>query len=156
MSMDYFTVKWIHILSSTLLLGTGLGIAFFMWMAHRTRDARAIATTARMVVIADSVFTAPAVAIQLVTGLWMVHALHMPFGTFWVEMSLILFFVTGACWLPVVWLQIRARDLARQAVVAGDPLPTVYGRVMRWWFWLGWPAFISVIVIFWLMVHKPG
>ncbi|MFO1454558.1 MAG: DUF2269 domain-containing protein [Lysobacterales bacterium] len=153
--MDYLTLKWMHILSSTALMGTGLGIAFFMWMAHLSCDARNIAATARMVVIADAVFTAPAVVVQFVTGLWLAKLLHLPLGTFWIKTALILFVVTGACWLPVVWLQIKARDLARQAVIAGAPLSPVYRRVMRWWFWLGWPAFISVIAIFWLMVHKP-
>ncbi|MCC7096797.1 MAG: DUF2269 domain-containing protein [Thermomonas sp.] len=155
MTVDYLTLKWIHILSSTLLLGTGLGIAFFMWMAHRSGDARQIAATARVVVIADALFTAPAVVVQLGTGLWLAWLLHLPLTEFWVGTALLLFFVIGACWLPVVWLQARARDLARAAVEAGMPLPPAYARVMRWWFWLGWPAFISVIAIFWLMVHKP-
>lgn len=149
-------LKWIHILSSTLLMGTGLGIAFFMWMAHRTHDARTVAATARVVVIADGLFTAPAVIIQLVSGLWLAQLLQIPLATFWLRSALILFFVIGACWLPVVWLQIRARDLARQAVATQRPLPAAYARVMRWWFWLGWPAFLSVITIFWLMVHKPA
>lgn len=155
MTLDYLTLKWIHILSSTLLMGTGLGIAFFMWMAHLSRNARTIAVTARVVVIADGLFTAPAVVVQFVTGLWLAQLLHLPLTTFWVKTALVLFFVTGACWLPVVWLQIRARNLARQAAAAQTPLPQAYARVMRWWFWLGWPAFISVIVIFWMMVHKP-
>lgn len=153
--MDYLTLKWLHILSSTLLLGTGLGIAFFMWMAHLTRDARTIAATARVVVIADSVFTAPAVLVQLLSGLWLAQKLHLPLATFWVKTGLVLFFVTGACWLPVVWLQIRARNLARHAAAMHAPLPPAYAQVMRWWFWLGWPAFLCVIAIFWLMVHKP-
>lgn len=153
--MDYLTLKWIHILSSTLLLGTGLGIAFFMWMAHLSGDARQIAATARVVVIADALFTAPAVVVQLGTGLWLAWLLHLPLTVFWVGTALLLFFVIGVCWLPVVWLQARARDLARAAAEAGMPLPPAYARVMRWWFWLGWPAFLSVIAIFWLMVHKP-
>lgn len=156
MTVDYLTLKWIHILSSTLLLGTGLGIAFFMWMAHRSGDARQIAATARVVVIADALFTAPAVVVQLGTGLWLAWLLHLRLTEFWVGTALLLFFVIGACWLPVVWLQARARDLARAAVEAGMPLPPTYARVMRWWFWLGWPAFLSVIAIFWLMVHKPA
>jgi len=153
--MDYLTIKWIHILTSTLLLGTGLGIAFFMWMAHLSGDARQIAATARVVVIADALFTAPAVIVQLGSGLWLAWLLHLPLTVFWVGIALLLFFVIGVCWLPVVWLQARARDLARAAAEAGMPLPPAYARVMRWWFWLGWPAFISVIAIFWLMVHKP-
>lgn len=153
--MLYLTLKWIHILSSTLLMGTGLGIAFFMWMAHLTKDARTIASTARVVVIADTIFTAPAVVVQLLTGLWLTQILRLPLTTLWVQTALLLFFIVGACWLPVVWLQIQARNLARDAETRGVLLPAAYGRVMRWWFWLGWPAFISVIVIFWLMVHKP-
>jgi len=154
--MLYLWVKWIHILASTLLFGTGLGIAFFMWMAHLRGDPRTIAATARIVVIADSLFTAPAVVVQFGTGLWLVHLLGLPLTVFWVKTALVLFFVVGACWLPVLWLQIRARNLARQAAEAGLPLPTDYHRAMRWWFWLGWPAFISVLAIFWLMVMKPA
>jgi len=154
--MLYLWVKWIHILASTLLFGTGLGIAFFMWMAHLRGDPRTIAATARTVVIADGLFTAPAVVVQFGTGLWLVHLLGLPLTVFWVKTALVLFFVVGACWLPVLWLQIRARNLARQAVEAGQPLPRDYHRAMRWWFWLGWPAFISVLAIFWLMVMKPA
>lgn len=154
--MLYLWVKWIHILASTLLFGTGLGIAFFMWMAHLRGDAGTIAATARTVVIADSLFTAPAVVVQFGTGLWLVHILGLPLTVFWVKTALVLFFVVGACWLPVLWLQVRARNLARQAVEANLPLPAAYHRAMRWWFWLGWPAFISVLAIFWLMVMKPA
>lgn len=153
--MAYLWVKWIHVLSSTLLLGTGLGIAFFMLRAHRRGDAALIAGTASTVVIADACFTAPAVLIQLSTGLWLAHQLGMPLSTFWLQTTLLLFFVVGACWLPVLWLQLRARDLARAALAAGTALPPAYFRVMRWWFWLGWPAFLAVVAIFWLMVFKP-
>ena len=154
--MLYLWVKWIHILSSTLLMGTGLGIAFFMWMAHRRGDVRVIAATTRTVVIADACFTAPAVVAQLVTGIWLTRILGMPLDHFWVKLALMLFVLVGLCWLPVLWLQIRARDLATQALGQNQPLPAAYHRIMRWWFWLGWPAFISVIAIFWLMVMKPG
>jgi uncharacterized membrane protein len=154
--MDYLWVKWLHILSSTLLFGTGLGIAFFTWMAHRTGDAAHIARTARVTVIADSVFTAPAVLVQFATGAWMVHRLGIPWSTLWIATSISLFFFVGACWLPVVWLQVRARDLARVAAAQGTPLPASYTRIMRWWFVLGWPAFLGVLAIFALMVTKPG
>jgi uncharacterized membrane protein len=152
----YFWVKWIHVLSSTLLFGTGLGIAFFMWMAHRGGDARVIAATARTVVIADACFTAPAVLVQLATGIWMARTLGLPLLHGWVAHSLLLFVVVGACWLPVLWLQLRARDLALQALRDGGPLPEAYQRAMRWWFRLGWPAFLGVVAIFWLMVMKPA
>ena len=153
--MDYLWIKWLHILSSTLLFGTGLGIAFFMWRANRGCDARVIAATARSVVIADACFTAPAVLTQLLTGVWLVHALGVPWTQRWLLYALVLFLVVGACWLPVLWLQWRARNLAEQADANNTPLPAEFHRVMRWWFWLGWPAFISVLAIFWLMVMKP-
>ena len=153
--MAYLWVKWIHVLSSTLLFGTGLGIAFFMWSAHRRGDAAHIAATARTVVIADVCFTAPAVIVQLGSGFWLAHALRMPYSVFWLRTALVLFLVVGACWLPVLWLQWRARTLAEQAVASDTVLPAAYHRVMRYWFWLGWPAFLSVLAIFWLMVMKP-
>lgn len=153
--MTYLWVKWLHILSSTVLLGTGLGIAFFFWIAHRRGDAREIAATARTVVIADACFTAPAVVVQFVSGLWLTELLHLPLTTFWISAALFLFVLVGCCWLPVLWLQLRARNLAIAAAANGTALPPAYRRVMRWWFWLGWPAFASVIAIFWLMVLKP-
>jgi uncharacterized membrane protein len=153
--MAYLWVKWLHILSSTLLFGTGLGIAFFFWLAHRRGDARVIAETASTVVIADACFTAPAVIVQFFSGLWLACYLGLPLEVFWVKTALVLFFVIGACWLPVLGLQLRARNLAQVAVRDGTPLPPAYYRAMRWWFWLGWPAFLSVIAIFWLMVLKP-
>ncbi|MDR2871048.1 MAG: DUF2269 domain-containing protein [Xanthomonadaceae bacterium] len=152
----YYWVKLIHILSSTLLFGTGLGIAFFMWMAHLRGDPRVIAATGRVVVIADSCFTAPAVVVQFTTGWWLLHIRQLPWTEFWVKTALLLFFLVGACWLPVLWLQVRARNLAREAVANGAPLSNAYRRTMRCWFWLGWPAFISMLAIFALMVMKPS
>lgn len=154
--MSYLWIKWLHILSSTLLFGTGLGIAFFMWSAHLTRDAAHVARTARIVVLADTVFTAPAVVVQFATGAWMANRLGMPYTTPWIAAALGLFAFVGACWLPVVWLQVRARDLAREAAAAGAPLPAAYLRAMRLWFVLGWPAFLGVLAIFALMVFKPS
>lgn len=151
----YLWMKWAHVLSSTLFFGTGIGIAFFMLAAHLRGDARVIADTARTVVIADALFTAPAVLIQLFTGLWLASALGLPMSTLWISAALLLFVVIVGCWLPVLWLQKRARDLSRQAVADGSPLPAAYHRAMRWWFVLGWPAFIAAVVIFWLMVMKP-
>lgn len=151
----YILVKWLHILSSTLLFGTGLGIAFFFWMAHLRGDARVIAATGRTVIIADACFTAPAVVVQLASGVWMTVKLGLPLSVFWLKAGLILFCLVGVFWLPVLWIQVRAQQLAAAAAASAAPLPHSYRRLMRWWFWLGWPAFISVMLIFWLMVRKP-
>ena len=79
----------------------------------------------------------------------------MPLSVYWIKAALTLFVVVGLCWLPVVWLQIQARNLAGAAAAQGLPLTPAYHRVMRWWFWLGWPAFGAMLLIFYLMVHKP-
>jgi len=154
---DYFTwLKLIHILSATVLFGTGLGTAFFMWRADRSGDLPAIAVTARHVVLADFLFTAPAVVIQPVTGILLALAAGYDFTERWLLAAIALYFLTGACWLPVVRLQLRMRDLAEAARVANQPLPAGYHRAMRLWFALGWPAFASVLAIFALMVFRPS
>ncbi len=151
----YHTLEFIHILSATLLFGTGLGTAFAMWRAHRTGDARVIAAVAQGVVLADWVFTTPAVLIQPATGALLVELHGFPWTLPWLVAALVIYVLVGACWIPVVWLQMRMRDLARQAVESGRPLPPLYHRCYRWWFALGWPAFAGVLAIFWLMIFKP-
>jgi len=154
MSDIYLTTSLIHILGSAVLFGTGLGMAFFMWMANRTGDPAAIAQTARVVVIADAVFTAAAVIVQPLSGYGMMLLTGFTFGHFWIAASLALYALVGLCWLPVVWIQIQMRDLA--AACDGTPLPERYQRLYSAWFWLGWPAFLSVIAIFILMLWKPS
>jgi uncharacterized membrane protein len=148
-------LRWLHVLGATALLGTGAGIAFFMVMAHRTRDARLIAHTAGIVVIADYLFTASAVIAQPVTGLWLAHEVGWPLGTGWIVASMALYLVVGALWLPVVWMQVRMRTLAREAAAVGAPLPPAYFRLYCTWFAFGVPAFIAVLAIVWLMVARP-
>ena len=150
----YLLVKTLHVLSATVLLGTGAGIAFFMWRALRSRDPRAVAVIAREVVLADWLFTAPSVVFQLGSGLWLAwRAGWLTQG--WVLWSLVLFFFTGACWLPVVWLQLRLRDLAAAAIRGGTALDARFWRLARIWLVLGYPAFAAVLAILYLMVAKP-
>jgi uncharacterized membrane protein len=151
----YSVIKLLHILSSTVLFGTGLGTAFQMWMAHRSDDIAAIARVSRQVVWADWLFTTPAVIAQPLTGLLLIHLLGYGLWEPWLVAAYVLYAVTGACWLPVVWIQLRVRDLAVTAADTGSALPPLYVSLMRWWFWLGWPAFGAVIAIFWLMITKP-
>jgi uncharacterized membrane protein len=150
------TLKLIHILGATVLFGTGLGIAFFMWMAHRSRDAAVIAHTAGIVVVADAVFTASAVVVQPVSGAFLALGLGYTLWEPWIVASLALYGAVGACWLPVVWIQAKLRDLARAAARDGTALPARYHRLFRVWFVLGWPAFIGVIAIFVLMIFRPA
>lgn len=155
--MDLYTlVKVAHVIGATVLLGTGAGIAFFMLMAHRTRDPALIAQTARVVVLADTVFTASAVILQPITGASLAHLAGYRLLSGWIGLSLALYVVTGLCWLPVVCIQVRLRDLAIQAAATDTPLPERYFRLFRLWFVLGFPAFAAVLGIVWLMVAKPS
>lgn len=148
-------LRWAHILGAAVLIGTGAGIAFFMLMAHRTRDAKIIAHTASVVVIADWIFTASAVVAQPVTGLLLAHAMGWSLGEFWIVASIGLYLFIGLFWLPVVWIQHRLRDLARTAAEKGETLPEAYFRLYRVWFACGFPAFAAILAIVWLMVARP-
>jgi uncharacterized membrane protein len=151
----YLLVKWVHILSSTVLFGTGAGIAFFFVRAQRTGDPKVIAAVAGDVVSADILFTLTAVVLQPLTGITLASKAGLPLSTSWLAASMGLYALVGCCWLPVVWLQIRMRDLAVEAARKGVKLPVRYHQYYRWWFGLGWPAFIAVMAIFYLMVAKP-
>ncbi|HEX8514480.1 MAG TPA: DUF2269 domain-containing protein [Allosphingosinicella sp.] len=151
----YYLLKWLHVIGATVLLGTGAGIAFFMLMAHRTGDVRVIAGVARIVVLADYVFTATAVLAQPVTGVLLARWVGYELTEGWIAASIALYLLTGAFWLPVVWMQSRMRNLAVAAAAAGDPLPAEYHRLFRRWFAFGFPAFTAVLAIFWLMIARP-
>ncbi|ARR54339.1 hypothetical protein HY78_13335 [Rhizorhabdus wittichii DC-6] len=148
-------LRWAHVIGATVLLGTGAGIAFFMLMAHRTRDAALIAHVASTVVIADFLFTATAVLVQPVTGVWLAHLVGWPFDSPWILASVGLYILIGCFWLPVVWMQMRMRDLARVAASEGTPLPPAYFRLYRSWFLSGFPAFFAMLGIIWLMLARP-
>ena len=149
-------LRWLHVIGATVLLGTGVGIAFFMLMAHRTRNAALIAHTAGVVVVADYVFTATAVVIQPVTGALLIEYAGWGWTQGWVWLSIGLYVFVGMLWIPVVWMQSRMRKLASAAAKASAPLPEAYFSIFRLWFAFGIPAFLAVLVIIWLMLAKPA
>ncbi len=148
----YLTVKWLHILSSTVLFGTGIGTAFQMVWAMQCGDARHIHGTARGVVLADWLFTTPAGLIQPATGLWLVWQAGYGWTEPWLVLTYGLYALAFVCWAPVVHLQIRIRDLTADTT---GPVPPQARKLYHLWFALGWPAFVALMVVFWLMVSKP-
>lgn len=154
--MEYVIVKWLHILSSTFLFGTGIGSAFYMFFASLSRDVRAIAIVVRYVVLADWLFTTTTIIIQPLTGFYLIHLAGFPMTSKWILWSIGLYFLAGACWLPVVWLQMQMRRFAHEAVENNTDLPPVYWRYLRIWVLLGIPAFLALVVVFYLMVAKPS
>ena len=143
-------------IGATVILGTGVGIAFFMLMAHLSGDVRFVARTAGIVVLADFIFTATAVIAQPITGYLLIRETGISVAEGWVVASLALYLLAGVFWVPVVWMQMRMRSLAEQAASAGMDLPAVYHQLFRWWFAFGLPGFGSVMLIIWLMVAKPS
>lgn len=153
--MDYLLLKYIHIISSTILFGTGIGSAFYMFMANRGRNVQSIYFAVKNVVIADWAFTTPSVIVQFVTGIALIEVVGYEYTDFWVMWGIALYFFAGICWLPVVWMQIKMRDMAKQALGRGTDLPEEYWKMDRWWIILGSLAFPAIIVVFYLMVFKP-
>ena len=149
-------VRTMHILSAILLFGTGLGSAFHGLAGNLSQDVRAVAVANRNVVLADWLFTTPTVVLQPITGFWLAWLRGWPFTSGWIVWTLALYALCAACWLPVVWLQIRMKQMAYAAVASGEPLPPVYRRYFGWWFALGWPAFTAMVLIVVLMVYRPA
>jgi uncharacterized membrane protein len=152
--MEYLTLKWLHILSSTVLFGTGIGSAFYLLVATLGRDARTVAATSGFVVMADWLFTATTVVLQPLTGWWMVRSAGMAWDMPWLAWSVGLYVLAVGCWLPVVWIQYRLRGEARRCAAAGEPLSAAYWRYFMAWIVLGFVAFFAFLAIFWLMVAK--
>lgn len=154
--MLYFWLKFIHVISSTILFGTGIGTACTMLYGHNTKNTQVIAATTRYVVLADWIFTGTSGFLQPVTGLWMVYIAGYAWTSLWVMGSIIGYLIAAFCWFPVVYLQIKMRDFAAEALQTNTPLPPRYYRYFKYWFCLGWPAFISLIFVFYLMTNKPA
>ncbi len=151
----YLLVKWLHIVSSVLLAGTGFGSAFYLFFANRSASLEARAVVARLVVRADLWFTTPAVIVQPLSGIWLAHAAGWPLATPWLAMSIALYLLAGACWLPVLWLQLK---MAREVEAALTEHRLLHPRYQQWqaaWEGLGYPAFAAMLAVFFLMVNKP-
>ena len=152
--MDYLVLKWLHILSSTLLFGTGIGSAFYLLVATLGRDARTVAAVGGWVVLADTLFTLTTAVLQPLTGWAMVRMAGMAWSQPWLAWSVALYALAIGCWLPVVWIQVRLRDEARACAAQGTRLSGPYWRLFGAWVALGVVAFAAFLVIFWLMVSK--
>jgi uncharacterized membrane protein len=154
--MLYLFLKYLHVIGAAILLGTGSGIAFFMLWAHRTGEPAVVAAVGRIVVVADFLFTASAVVAQPLTGVALIYQAGYALTEGWIVLSIALYIVIGAFWLPVVWIQMQMRDLAAAAAAEGKPLPARYHTLFRIWFVFGFPAFGAVMIILWLMIARPS
>ena len=152
--MTYLVLKYLHIMSAILLFGTGLGSAFYKFMADRSGNLQHIAITNKNVVLADWIFTTPTVIFQPISGIWMAHIIGLPLTTPWIMLSIILYIIAGACWLPVVYLQIKMKRISYDAWKSQQQLPKIYWKYAKIWFGLGIPAFFAMILVVLLMSLK--
>ena len=151
----YLTLKFIHIVSSVVLVGTGFGSAYYMYFTNRSKCLKSQAHVSQLVVRADWWFTTPTIIIQPFTGLWMAYLAGWPLSTNWLALSFGLYIITGICWLPVVFLQIKMAKMVNDSVINESQLPDLYWRYARLWEYLGYPAFVAMLCVFYLMVVKP-
>jgi len=151
---SYLLLKLIHILAAVVVTGTGAGIAFFMFMASRSNNPQAIYVTAKTVILADWIFTTPAVITQIITGFMLMNKLHYSFSSSWFYVVIGLFVFIGACWLPVLRIQYRLKMLAEKSLQSNQVDPE-FKKMMKVWTFLGIPAFVAILLIFGLMVFKP-
>ena len=152
--MEYLVIKYLHIISATLLFGTGLGSAFYKWRTDRSGDLAAIAVTNKNVVLADWLFTTPTVILQPLTGLWLIKHQGYSLAESWLSLSIMLFVIAGLGWLIVVYLQLKMRDISTVSLTTHTELPDIYHRLAKIWFWLGIPAFVCILLVYVLMVSK--
>jgi uncharacterized membrane protein len=156
MAEHYVILKWLHVVGAAVIFGTGLGTAFHFWITQRRENAVAIAAAARSTVLADYLFTLPAVILQPLTGLALAIAAGYPLTSTWIVAAFALYALAGACWIPVVLIQRRLRELAERSVRDATALPDEFRRLERIWFALGWPAFIAMAAVIWLMIARPA
>jgi uncharacterized membrane protein len=152
----YVLLKWLHVVGAAILFGTGLGTAFHFWITTRSGNVAAVAAAARSTVLADFLFTLPAAVLQPLTGLALALAVGYPLTSTWIVAAGALYVVAGACWIPVVFIQVRLRDLAEKSEREAIGLDEEFRRLAHRWFVLGWPAFLAVGAIFWLMIRRPA
>lgn len=152
----YLLIKTIHVITAAVLFGTGLGIAFFMFRSRFVPDLQEKFYAIRTTVLADYIFTAPAAVLQPATGAWLIWEGGLRWNDGWLLATYVLYAIAGLCWLPVVAIQIRLRQIVAACLSAGKPLPDEYHRLFRVWFVLGWPAFTALVAVFFLMVAKPS
>lgn len=152
----YIIIRTLHILSATILFGTGIGIAFFMFRSYFTDNLHEKFYAVRNTVLADYLFTLPAVILQPLTGIALIYMVGYDAHDLWLSLTYAIYIIAGICWIPVVWIQIQLKNMIRDSLAQGTELPARYHRLFKIWFLLGWPAFIGLVIVFFLMVLKPA
>lgn len=152
--MSYEVVKFVHLIGMVLLLGAGGGSAYYKYMTDRYGSLDSIVLMNRHIVLADWLFTTPAVIIQPISGMILASMLQIPLSQLWLKLSILLYLFSVVLWLVAVYLQIKMKKLALQAQQNNSPLPSLYTRYARIWFWIGFPSFLSMMAIVGLMVFR--
>lgn len=151
-----FAIKFVHLVAAAAMLGTWLGVALFMLLAHRSDNPSVVALTSRFAVSVEKFVMIAAVALQPISGFALAGAIGLsPLDEFWIELSLALYVVVVAAWLGALRVEIRIRDTSRQAALDNVPLPVGYRGLFRLYSALTWPGLAGTVVLFLLMTWQP-
>jgi uncharacterized membrane protein len=149
-------IKFVHLVGAAAMLGTWLGVAIFMLLAHRSDNPSVVAVTSRFAVTVQLRVMIAAVAIQPISGFALAGAIGVsPVGEFWLVLSLPIYALIVAAWIVALRTEIRIRDLTRQAALDSVPLSEPYRALFRRYSAFTWPALAGTVVLFLLMTWQP-
>ncbi len=155
--VDYHGLKLLHILSAVVMTGTGIGLAYFLFLAVLTKKQEALVAIARWVIWGDWLFTLPAIITQIISGLLLVERLGWSFASVGMHWILTLYALMLVCWLPVIVIQYKLYHISLKILTEGQDVhchPS-FKRLFRLWVLLGSIAFVCVLLLFWIMIFKP-
>ncbi len=147
--MDYFLLKLIHILSATLMIGTGLGSAFYLYLTYKKSAVQTVKEVLNFVILADTIFTTPSVIIQLITGIMLSDLLGLLY-TDWFWLVLAVSVIVLVLWLRAAFIQFKLKKLLEEE----NKLSPKFHHLMNIWFILGVPSFGGAIYLYYLMVYR--
>lgn len=149
-------VKFVHVLAAAAMYGTWLGAACFMAMALRSANPSVAALVAQFSVRIELFVVAPALALQPIAGFPLAWAIGLsPLNEFWIVVSLVLYVAVVVLWIVALRIEIRVRDIAREAALERKPLSAAYPRLVRIWLALAGIIFVSFTALMLLMVWQP-
>ena len=151
-----FAIKFVHVLAAAAMFGTWLGLAAFMWLAHRSKNTSVVALISQFVVTIEKTVMIPAIVLQPLSGFPLAYAIGLqPFSELWILISLAVFAAIVVCWVLAMRAEIRIRNLAREAALESEPLPKSYRQKFRTWRLLAVLLLLGMMCVFALMIWQP-
>ncbi len=152
----YLHAKFVHVLSVSLFLGNVVIGTLWETRSLLSKRAEIIRYTYETVAWLDAVFTAPLILLVVVSGLMLGTIAGGVFTLAWLVIAFATFALSGLVWLAFdIPTQYRVKRLFREAPAEAAELPTPLLSVLRFRIFLNAGAVVSLLVVLFLMVHKP-